>query len=304
LSDLATWQHQQHETTVNKRGQKRGSSDSRPKVEREESVQKAADQRRARAEAGFVVAVLRALPPYARARLLQCRSKEQITRWARKWRVEAPSVIAYAGHWKVAAASCDREWKERLIAGTLSLDLHRALDLRPDRTAKSDWKTTLWRLDRLPIDVTREGLEDRVADREEYVERQAPEDDDVLAPLSADPACETLTHFIRRAEDHFRARELRFRRVIPATEIPTTQARLAPDLATHIEWLVRFQLLGHTFSEIADSVSQYAPDGTRLQPIQVTSPSAVEIAVRRLAALVNLKLRRQRPGRPRTKPIE
>ena len=154
----------------------------------------------------------------------------------------------------------------------------------------AEWGSELARLDKLPPDMLRQELRARVAGVAigAYRRTRLAEDSLFLAPLSADPLTETPAQFRRRAGDHFRARDLRLRRIAKEAGGVVEVLRKAPRLHDHAEWVVRRQIHGQSGRAIARSVGFHGHDQ------RVT----VEKAIREFAALIDLPVRRLRPGRP------
>ena len=107
-------------------------------------------------------------------------------------------------------------------------------------------------------------------------------DSDPLRPVEALPTVETRAEFLKRAREHWAAREaLAIRWGLPASQIKTN-----PD---HFGWLVNYQLLGRSFSEIARNVGRTLPP--------------VKRAISDTARLLGLRLREpDRAGRPKRHP--
>lgn len=236
--------------------------------------------RRAVAEAAFLKTASCELPSEAFQELFDPRHSD-VAAWAKRWRVDAPCMLTYATELLVTVER--RETGENLSARIVGgkLRFSSGADGRPRR-----WALEVARLDRLPPSYLRQGLSDRVTDSfvSEYRKTELSDDEDALAPVSADPAIESKERFLQRAEEHFAARANRMKRIC-AWEGPV---RLPPSLLQHTEWLVRFQLRNETFLEIAAGVRWRTDDPKKV----------VEVAVRRLAALIELSLRPLRRGRP------
>jgi hypothetical protein len=115
--------------------------------------------------------------------------------------------------------------------------------------------------------------------------RRVYENKAVLAPIAADPVRESRENFLARARNHFDARAVRgktlgYRKVSPKPSL----------LTTHLDWLVRFQLKGEAFAQIAAACGSV---GTR---------QTVDAAVRSLARLLELTLRPTPRGGARPRP--
>ena len=244
-----------------------------------------AAERKLAAEAAFVRAAWAALPVHARRALFTI-PPEAVDEWARDLRVDAPCMIRCARHYQELAASADPNERlaERLSEATVSID-ESVGARRPD-----EWMTELRRLDAQPISVWRQTLEDRDQYPEDYRRAGLADDDDFLAPVSADPSWETKRHFLRRAEDHFLARQHRVRRVEASTGFTIGPSVATPQLNQHVGWLVRFQIGGESTAQIAKSAGLHQPNA------RVT----VNKATRALARLLGLRLRPTPAGRPRT----
>ena len=254
--------------------------------------------RAAAAQFAFVVAAVRVLPPSAVGDLFRCRSAAATAKWALRWRVNAPCMVAYAN--ELRSAKLVRSEREALSEHTLRLDV--ASDALPTelRLARSAIDTLrliplelvhpLRALDQLPRSMTRETLRDRVADSyvETYRQRELWEDTAILAPVAADPIRETREHFLARAEEHYTARDLYLRPAAAAAGFPIGRSKPAPELAKHVAWLVRFQIRGESFGAIASGAN-----GERAR----ANAATVRIAVQRMARIVGLDLR---PSRTRT----
>ena len=108
----------------------------------------------------------------------------------------------------------------------------------------------------------------------------------VLAAIGADPTREGREHFQKRASNHWNARAAETELVFRQTGETTTAPSVRGSLETHISWLVRFQVKKESIRDIAE------------KPFSV-SPNTVRTRVRRLARLLQLRLR---PGPARGRP--
>lgn len=140
----------------------------------------------------------------------------------------------------------------------------------------------------------RPGIAEEIARRKrEFIEQgrelvrqsraEALKSDKILAPIGADPLRESKEHFEARAQAHWAAR------VAHASALGHVPVSPRPALHQHLDWLVRYQVKGEGFSEIARTAGS------------VSSPQAVALAVRSLAELIGLTLRTSIRGgaRPR-----
>jgi hypothetical protein len=157
-------------------------------------------------------------------------------------------------------------------------------------TQPPEWVAEVSRLDRLPLAFSRQGARDRFANEAlvEFRKAEMANDEEILAPVAADPLHESLTHFIQRARDHYRARRMRLAVHSKRGGLPTTPARSTPDLGRHVEWLLRFQLDGASPRAIAKASNLHGLDQGK----------TVYQAIKKLAMLIDLPLRRGRSGRP------
>ena len=107
-----------------------------------------------------------------------------------------------------------------------------------------------------------------------------------LQPISANPPYESKTEFLARAHTHWDAMEQK------AKELGiTAEVRQPPESNRDLKWLLKFQLEGLTYRQIAETAA-----------IE-TEVATVRRAIARYARLLNLKLRRLPLGRPpRLKP--
>jgi len=238
------------------------------------------------AEDAFVRAVQQRLPPRAREALLRLRGPKNVPRWASKWRIDAPCVIAFATELRELAASLPRADRKALINGDLTL----ALSVEQGDVRRR-WGMEIQRLDRLRISVRRERLVDRMAPqaREAFRREQLASDDQSLAPVSADPSHESKARFLERATDHYDARTARFNERWSVDGSEVAMERVAPQLRRHIEWLARFQL-----GESCRQIAQQEPQNAAVDPMTVRK------GITRAAALIGLlTLRQETVGRPR-----
>ena len=249
-----------------------------------------AENKAADAQTAFVIAAWSALSPKARRKLFSCRA-EEVPRWAKRWRVNAPCMVEGAQELRVLAANSPK-----------GEALGRALWRRQIRVDRAfpvprlpEWLVELKRLDKLPFWM-RLGLSDKVVAShiKEYRDSALVDDEDMLAPAAADPFRETKKHFMDRAEDHYGARRLRFRRIGDAGRFTTTPPKLSPELHKHVDWLVRFQTRDESPAEIAKSSGLV---GTGQQ-------TRVKKAIQDVARLIGLPLRKERRGRPKLKPAD
>ena len=237
--------------------------------------------KRADAEGALIIAAQRALSKNAFGELFACDSISDVRRWARRWNVDAPAFIRHADelrHLHVA-----EEEQASIATGARRLDTWHGG--RP-----TEWTEVLSRLDRLPLSILRESLSERIATGhlKEYKNTALAHDDSVLAPLAADPSVETKRDFLARAGEHYVARDLRLNEVARAVGFSPIAARRAPQLHRHIDWLVRFNVQGRHFQDIA-----------RDAKLGVGGEERVRVAVNRLARLLKLRLRPLNAGRPR-----
>lgn len=94
---------------------------------------------------------------------------------------------------------------------------------------------------------------DRVAKSYEDTYRQTAliDDEQMLAPLSANPLREPREHFLRRAGDHYEARTLRLNRIAKDAGFTVDSRTPAPELKKHMRWLVQFQMRCQSYADIA-----------------------------------------------------
>lgn len=244
----------------------------------------AAELNAAAAKTAFVAAAWRALPQRARRQLFNI-GPGKIAVWARRWHVAAPCMIQRAREYRevVATARPGDTVARDLRRGTLSIES--SFGVPP----VGPWQTELSRLDKLPFWLRR-SLSDKVAKNylAKYRKHDLIDDEDLLAPVAAEPLWETKAHFMERAEDHFRARQLRLQRIAKAADVTVKPPAELPQLHEHVRWLVRFQVFGESAATIAKSAGLHDPDQ------RVT----VQKAIHELAHLIDLPSRPTRPGRP------
>ena len=116
--------------------------------------------------------------------------------------------------------------------------------------------------------------------------RLSPRTARVLAPIAANPIRESRDDFLKRAVNHWNARADEVDDVLPASGQSVKAPASRPELRRHIDWLIRYQVKGESWAQVATD------------PIAV-SHDTVRVEVQRLARLLDLKLR---PGRPRGRP--
>lgn len=247
-----------------------------------------AEDKAADAQTAFVITAWSALSPKARRQLFSRRA-EEVPRWVKRWRVNASCMVEYARELRALAANSPK-------GDALGRDLWRrviGVDRRVPVPPRPEWLSELKRLDKLPFWM-RVGVSDKVAAShlEEYRSRALVDDEDMLAPVAADPLRETKKHFMDRAEDHYRSRRLRLRRIADAGKFTIAPPKLSPKLHERVNWLVRFQIRDESSAAIAKSSGLLGAGG------QIT----VKKAIQDVAALIGLPLRPERRGRPRTKP--
>ncbi len=230
---------------------------------------------RVAAEAAFISAALRALPDGALRELL-CGDSDAHS-WAVRWRVDAPCIVAHAKELARISSGASDVTREDMIKRVLIVGPVISAPLR------DEWQSTLTALDRLSFDSLREVRYSRKGAQAGMLE-----DFLVLAPLSADPACEGVEDFRRRAEQHYAARQLRLRRLAASMGLSFDRARATPERVKHLGWLIRIQLKGESSRQIGRN--------------EGIAPEAVAMAVRRLARLIDLKLRPLPVGRPHNRP--
>ena len=238
------------------------------------------------AEDAFVRAVQQRLSPDAREALIRLRGPRNVSRWARRWCIDAPCVIAFAIELREFAASLPQADRKALISGNLTL----ALSVEQG-DVRRQWGIEVQRLDRLRFSARRERLVDRIAPRAREVFRreQLASDDQSLAPVAADPLHESKTRFLERAADHYDARTARFNERWAADGAEVGAERVAPQLRRHVDWLARFQL-GESCAQIAQ---QEPPHAT-------VNQMTVRKGITRAAELIELPtLRQETVGRPR-----
>lgn len=108
----------------------------------------------------------------------------------------------------------------------------------------------------------------------------------LLNKVGADPTRESRGHFLKRAANHWNARHTEADEVLRESGQSVKAPATRPDMQRHIDWLIRYQVKGESEAEIAT------------KPFWV-SPDTVRVEIRRLAKLLDLKIR---PGRPRGRP--
>ena len=125
----------------------------------------------------------------------------------------------------------------------------------------------------------------------EEARAKALQDDRVLAPIAANPLLESCDHFLKRARNHWTGRSAELDGVLEATGLATKAPSPRPGLWTHVRWVARYQVCGESFAEIA------------LTPGERRSPQTVEVRIREIAKMLDLRLRDARPpGRPPKRP--
>lgn len=108
-------------------------------------------------------------------------------------------------------------------------------------------------------------------------------DENPLRPIVANPPHESHAEYRRRSERHWDA-SVKLAKGLGMT----SETRTSGDFTRDLDWLVRFQIRGQNYREIVEAA--------RI----ATNEDAVRQAIKSLARLLQLKLRRQARGRPRT----
>jgi hypothetical protein len=255
------------------------------------------EEKAADAQTAFVIAAWRALPLKARRQLFSRRAEKE-AHWAKRWRVDAPCLVEYAKELRAFDAACRPAARSRakeppLGTGAVGCEpwlMESDVDRRISVPPPPQWLSERKRLDKLPHSL-RVSLSDKVTASylDEYRGGPIADDEEMLAPVAADPLQETKDHFMSRAEDHFRARQLRLRRIAKDAGFTSNPPAQTPELAKHVGWLVRFQINDESASAIARSSGLHGPD----QRVTVAK------AIRQLARLIGLPLRPVARGRPR-----
>jgi hypothetical protein len=256
----------------------------------------AREQKRGIAETRFVRVAFDALPNAAMKALLEI-APANIPRWAAEWRVAAPAMLTWAREFRQLAERCKPSERKRLVSRNLSFGRNFWAPSPPE------WQQELAALNRL-VGLPQTVSDKVVTDYEPIYRRPLVDDEplptigrgearivadpDILAPMSADPATETLEHFKQRAADHYEGRRLRFEHLARHQGFTTHPTRGTPQIDDHVEWLVEYQIRKTSVKSIAERA---APNG-------VPQPQTVWKAIRELATLIELPLRTARRGRP------
>jgi hypothetical protein len=203
---------------------------------------------------------------------------EEAEVWAKKWHVNAPFVVngareiveavrrdpAAPGRFVVSRHdSVPEVWHHRIAAlNELSVEFL-WLD---DGVASGTMRT--------PSEHTPGVFETIAAPRHRLLEQ-----DHVLAPIATDPSRESQEAFVERARHHWEGRAQLARRD------GLTPVAPRPELRSHTEWLLKYQLGLVSLEDIAGQAR-----ATR---------DAVRRAITRLAKLLRLDIRKGKSGRPR-----